>query len=137
MKELKENTSGKLSGNFLAELYALLPGLAGRVNSVKEAQEALEQALVDTKEIARLAYGQMLISNTEWLETTINNSSRLQTALAMYYRNDLSNWQKNAQAKWIVDSRLVGDLSGLWSKYMNTSDALWHRYLGGAISVPR
>lgn len=124
MKELKENTSGKLSGNFLAELYALLPGLAGRVNSVKEAQEALEQALVDTKEIARLAYGQMLISNTEWLETTINNSSRLQTALAMYYRNDLSNWQKNAQAKWIVDSRLVGDLSGLWSKYMNASDAL-------------
>ena len=123
MKELKENTSGTLTGSFLAELYELLPEVAGRVGTATEAQAALEQALLDTKETARIAYGQMLIANAEWLESTINNSSRLQSALALYYKNDLSNWQKSAEAKWIVDSRLVGDLSNLWAKYLNVSDA--------------
>ena len=124
MEDLKNGTSTKLNAGFLSELYDLFPELAGTIFSVADAEAALQKVLIETEDVARRSYGQMLISNAEWLQNTINNSSKLQSSLAIYYKNDLTNWKKSAEAKWIVDKSLVNDLSSLWAKYLNYSDAV-------------
>ena len=129
MQTLKENKTGKLDLGFMSELFELLPEVAGRVTNIKDAQVALSEALAQAQEEAKQTYGQMLVANSQWLETTINNSSKLQNALAGYYKTDLSNWQKNAQAKWIVDSQLVSNLSDVWARYIGVSTADLETYV--------
>lgn len=121
MDTLKENGSGSLTAEFLTDLFELLPEVAGKVNSVQEAQEALTSAIDETKTAAQNAYGTMLIANQDWLSAAINGSASLQSALTTYYKNDVKNWKSSAETKWKVDSALVGDLSSLWSKYMGMS----------------
>ena len=120
--ELKNSASEKLSASFLNELYELFPELAGTIFTVEDANKALQNGLIETEDVAKRAYGQMLLSNAEWVQNAINNSSKLQSSLAVYYKNDLTNWKKSAEAKWIVDKNLVSDLSNLWAKYLNYSD---------------
>lgn len=123
MDDLKENDTGRLHYSFLADLYELLPEVAGQVTSVADAQNVLRQALADTQVTAQSAYGAMLIANADWVESTINNSSSLQRALAQYYENDVSNWNNTANTKLKVDQSLISSLSSLWAKYYNVSNA--------------
>lgn len=121
LNELKENKTGQLKSEFLSELYELLPEVAGQIISVSDAQNALTQALDETKGVAENAYGIMLLSNQKWVEGVINNSKSLQTALITCYKNDASNWVDLASNKWTVDSNLISKLSTLWQKYYNVS----------------
>ena len=121
MDSLKDGGSGSLTADFLTDLFELLPEVAGKVNSVQEAQEALTSAIDETKTTAQNAYGTMLIANQDWLSAAVNGSASLQSALVSYYKNDVKNWKSSAETKWKVDSALVGDLSSLWSKYMGMS----------------
>lgn len=118
---LEDSESGNLTGSFLAELYELLPDVAGQVTSVADAQNVLTQALDETKTVAENAYGMMLLSNQKWVEGVINNSKSLQTALITCYKKDANNWVDLATNKWTVDSNLISKLSTLWQKYYNVS----------------
>lgn len=121
LNELEENETGQLKSEFLSELYELLPEVAGQIISVSDAQNALTQALDETKGVAENAYGIMLLSNQKWVEGVINNSKSLQTALITCYKNDANNWVDLATNKWTVDSNLISKLSTLWQKYYNVS----------------
>lgn len=122
LKELSEQKGKKLSAEFLSELYELLPDVANKVTSVTDAQNVLTEAIGSTESMARNAYGSMLIANEEWLTKTINNSASLQNALATYYKGDITNWKKNANAKWTVDAALISNLSSMWAQYMGMTD---------------
>lgn len=119
LKTLNDLGGDALPINVMTELLELIPEAAGEITSVADAQRLLNEKIAESEDVARSAYAQMILSNEDWLERTINASSSLQKTLADYYGTDLNNFRQLAGAKWEIEKALVSNLADLWSKYEN------------------
>lgn len=112
----------------LETLEGLLPGITTRVNSVKDAQKLLNEAIARQKEAAAEAYAEYVwgaensvFADEDRCKEILAENQGLTDALNKSYGVDRANWADLAKDKWVIDKSLVGSLSELWQKYHNVS----------------
>lgn len=117
-QELDNDANWQLPADVLTEINNLLPDTVGQITNATEAQQILQNAIVDTENTAAQAYANMMLSNGEFVAGVIQNSATLQSVLNQNYGTDFSNWQNLDSSKLTADTQLLNKLATMWSKYM-------------------
>ena len=111
------------------ELEKLLPGIAGGITSVEDAQRVLNELISEQEKAVKEAYinyvwgaENSIFADEDRCTKILQNNAELVKILNKNYGIDLEHWEELARGKWATDKSLVESLSGLWQKYHNMSD---------------
>lgn len=117
-QELDNDANWRLPVETLNEINNLLPDTVGQITNAIEAQQILQNAIIDTENTAAQAYANMMLSNGDFVAGVIQNSATLQAVLNQNYGIDFNNWKDLDSSKLTADTQLLNKLASMWSKYM-------------------
>ncbi len=117
-QQLDNDANWQLPVETLNEINSLLPDAVGQITNATEAQQVLQNAIIDTENTATQAYANMMLSNGDFVAGVIQNSATLQAVLNQNYGTDFNNWKDLDSSKLTADTQLLNKLATMWSKYM-------------------
>lgn len=113
----KEGLSAKSKQDIIAKHQELLPYLGNEV----ELRKRLIEIIAKEEQVQRQAYANMIMDNEAFFNSKIKGNSILVDKLGEFYTKDLENAKSLADAKLMVEAKLIQTMAKQWAKFYQTS----------------
>jgi hypothetical protein len=111
------NEKHKLSTSSVKEVLKNYPELKNNLTSEADLRKQVTSLIGKEADVQRNAYADMLVGSENFYNEKIKGTKVLQDNLGDFYTKDLENVKSLAEAKFLVDSKLIEELSKKWGEY--------------------
>ena len=113
----KEGLSAKSKQDIVTKYHELLP----YINNEKELRKQLIEIIKREEEVQLQAYRNMLMYSEDFFNGKVKGNKDLVDKLGEYYNKDLENAKSLAEAKALVEERLIQNIAKQWAKFYQVS----------------